>query len=376
MLESRGIYMSAQKEALERYAANQHRELANLRSVLTAWAGLARLEDQALKSRLLEQTEAFIKLRNDLAQAGRTSGNEAARAIGDNDANRQTRARLNAEMAAFAQSNARRVTALSQEVDETRQMLTWLIAATVGLAIPAGLAAFWTILTGVTRPLGRLTSAVDAVADGRIDAEVSDTDRNDEIGGLARSVLVFRDNVREVERLKATEAEREGANRAQRTREMAELADAFSGTVQSVVATVTRSAEEIVGNVSRVGLVARNVSELGQTVAATSAGATQSVESAANAAQELASSIGEISSWTRRSPASSAASAPPEPARPSDEKARRRRRAFGFQGVRDQAVASLRNLFERFGCHHLPATTVPSETIFLSPIRCSPTTST
>lgn len=298
VMESRGIYMSSQKEALERFAANQDRELASLRTVITEWAGLAHPDDAALKNRLLEQTEAFIRLRNELAQAGRTSGNQAARLIGDNDANRQTRSRLNAEMAAFAQSNARRVTALSQEVDQTRQTLTWLIALTVGLAVLAGLAAFWTILTGVTRPLSRLTSAVDAVADGRTDAEVSDTDRKDEIGGLARSVLVFRDNVREVERLKATEAERESDNRAQRAREMEALANEFSGTVQSVVATVTRSAEEIVGNASRVGLVARNVSDLGQTVAATSAGATQSVESAATSAQELASSIGEISSRT------------------------------------------------------------------------------
>jgi methyl-accepting chemotaxis protein len=298
VMESRGIYMSAQKEALERFAANQDRELANLRTVITEWASLARPEDQALKSRLVEQAEAFIRLRNELAQAGRASGNDAARAIGDNDANRQTRTRLNAEMAAFAQSNARHVTALSQEVDQTRQTLTWLIALTVGLAVLAGLAAFWTILTGVTRPLGRLTGAVDAVADGRTDAEVSDTERKDEIGGLARSVLVFRDNVREVERLKATEAERENDNRVQRAREMEALANEFSGTVQSVVATVTRSAEEIVGNASRVGLVARNVSDLGQTVATTSAGATQSVESAATSAQELASSIGEISSRT------------------------------------------------------------------------------
>ncbi len=298
VMESRGIYMSAQKEALERFAAGQDRELASLRTVITEWAGLARPEDEALKNRLLEQTEAFIRLRNELAQAGRTSGNQAARVIGDNDANRQTRTRLNAEMAAFAQSNARHVTALSQEVDQTRQTLTWLIALTVGLAVLAGLAAFWTILTGVTRPLGRLTGAVDAVADGRTDAEVSDTERKDEIGGLARSVLVFRDNVREVERLKATEAERENDNRAQRAREMEALANEFSGTVQSVVATVTRSAEEIVGNASRVGLVARNVSDLGQTVATTSAGATQSVESAATSAQELASSIGEISSRT------------------------------------------------------------------------------
>jgi methyl-accepting chemotaxis protein len=298
VMESRGIYMSAEKAALERFAAGQDRELAKLRTVVTEWASLAHPEDEALKKRLLEQAEHFIRLRTELAQTGRSSGNEAARVIGDNEPNRATRQRLNAEMAAFAQTNARRVTALSAEVDATRQTLVWLIGAMIALALLAGLTAFWTIFTGVTRPLGRLTSAVNGVAEGRTDVEVSDVDRKDEIGGLARSVLVFRDNVREVERLKATEAEREKDMRNQRAREMSALADEFSATVQSVVQTVTRSAEEIVDNASRVGDVARNVADLGQTVAATSAGATQSVESAASSAQELASSIGEISSRT------------------------------------------------------------------------------
>jgi methyl-accepting chemotaxis protein len=298
VMESRGIYMSADKAVLERFATNQDRELAKFRTVITEWAGLARPEDEAIKQRLLAQTETFIRLRSELAAAGRQSGNGAARAIGDNDANRTTRQQLNAEMAAFAEVNARRVTALAAEVETTRRQLTWLIAATVGLALLAGLAAFWTILAGVTRPLGRLTAAVDGVAHGDTAVDVSDTERQDEIGGLARSVLVFRDNVREVERLKASEAEREAEARDQRARDMAALADEFSATVQSVVTTVTRSADAIVGNAARVGEVAANVNDLGRTVATTSAGATQSVESAATSAQELASSIGEISSRT------------------------------------------------------------------------------
>ncbi|MFN3854354.1 MAG: methyl-accepting chemotaxis protein [Phreatobacter sp.] len=298
VMESRGIYMSSDPKALERFAANQDRELARFRQVVGEWASLARPEDEAVKTRLLEQTEAFIKLRNELAAAGRAQGNQAARAIGDNEVNRTTRQRLNAEMTAFAEANARRVSALAERVHEMQRQLTWAIFGTIGLALVAALFAFWTVLSGVARPLARLTSSVDAVAAGQTDIEVSDTERGDEIGGLARSVLVFRDNAREMERLKAAEAAREAEIKAERAREMALLADEFSATVQSVVSTVTQSAEAIVDNAIRVGDVARNVAELGETVAAKSAGATQSVESAAGSAQELASSIGEISSRT------------------------------------------------------------------------------
>lgn len=298
VMESRGIYMSEDRKVLERFAANQDRELARFRRVVGEWAALAAPEDQALTKRLLEQADAFVKLREDLARAGRAEGHMAARVIGDNDANRTTRQKLNAEMAAFAEVNARRVAALADEIETMRTDLMRAIAATIGLAILAAALAFWTILTGVARPLGRLTAAVDQVSSGQTDAAISDTERKDEIGALARSVLVFRDSVREVEGLKAADAARETSIREQRTRDMAALADAFQATVQSVVTTVTEASEAIVVNASRVGDVARNVSELGGTVATTSAGATQSVDSAAGSAQELAGSIGEISSRT------------------------------------------------------------------------------
>lgn len=298
VMESRGIYMSEDAKVLERFAANQDRELGRFRQVIQEWAGLARPEDQAIKARLLEQAETFIRLREDLARAGRTGGHMAARAIGDNDANRTTRQKLNVEMAAFAEVNAKRVAALADQIEATKASLTWMIAATIGLAALASFVAFWTILIGVARPLTRLTGAVDAVASGATDTEIADTESRDEIGALARSVLVFRDNAREVERLKAAETAREAAGREQRQQDMAALADAFAGTVQSVVATVSRASEAIVDNAGRLGDVARNVSELGQTVSATSAGATLSVDSAAGSAQELAASIGEISSRT------------------------------------------------------------------------------
>jgi methyl-accepting chemotaxis protein len=298
VMESRGVYMSEDRKVLERFAANQDRELGKFRRVVGEWAALAGPEDQAVKNRLLEQAEVFIRLREELSRAGRADGHMAARAVGDNDANRTTRQKLNAEMAAFAEANAKRVAALSDEVESMRSGLMRMIAGTIALAVLAAIVAFWTILTGVARPLSRLTGAVDAVSAGDTTTAISDTERKDEIGALARSVLVFRDSVREVEGLKAAEAAREADIREQRSREMAALADEFQQTVQSVVTTVTSASEAIVANAGRVSDVARNVSQLGETVASTSASATQSVDSAAGSAQELASSIGEISSRT------------------------------------------------------------------------------
>ncbi|WP_204329082.1 hypothetical protein, partial [Proteus mirabilis] len=71
--------------------------------------------------------------------------------------------------------NSQRVAVLSSEIEAAKRSLTWLIIATIGLALLAGAVALWTVLRGVTGPLSRLTVSVGAVAEGRTDAAVSDT---------------------------------------------------------------------------------------------------------------------------------------------------------------------------------------------------------
>lgn len=294
VMESRGIYMSSDKATLERFAQNQDRMLAELRSVIGEWAGLAKPEDTEVKQRLLTQTANFVRLRNELSAAGRQSGSAAARAIGDNEANRTTRQQLNKEMAAFAELNARRANALAAEIEITRNHLSWLVVATVVTAIVVGAGAFWFIRSGVSRPLGRLADVVGKIAQGDTTIEVHSANRKDEIGALARSVVSFRDSVREVERLKAAEAEREAAASAERAHAMEVLADDFSGTVQTVVVTVASSSDAIRDKAALVDQVARNATDLGQIVASTSASATRSAEHAASSAQALVSSIEDI----------------------------------------------------------------------------------
>ncbi|MGQ3285542.1 methyl-accepting chemotaxis protein [Bosea sp. (in: a-proteobacteria)] len=302
VMESRGIYMSAQKEALERFAANQDRELGKLRAVINEWAGLAHPEDNALKQRLLQQTDAFIKLRNDLAQAGRTNGNNAARAIGDNDANRETRQRLNQEMAAFAQSNARRVTALSLEVDQTRQLLIWLIAATVGFAVLSGLAAFGVIVGGVTRPLGRLTNVVHAVASGNTDVEVSDTHRKDEIGLMSRAVGVFRQGAVRRERLEA-HARRQRDRDVSRRMRLEALVEEFKEDVSAVTSNLANGTTSMRSAAAVLSRVATTTLDQATQASSASVEANGNSQTIAAASEELGVSIREIAGQAHKASA-------------------------------------------------------------------------
>ncbi len=87
-----------------------------------------------------------------------------------------------------------------------RAAVTWTVAVTVGgILLVGGFAAFVVVST-LTRPLARLMAAMTAMKDGDYGAEVSDTQRKDEIGAMARMLDGFRGQLQERER--AQEAER------------------------------------------------------------------------------------------------------------------------------------------------------------------------
>ena len=64
-----------------------------------------------------------------------------------------------------------------------------------------GLACSWRIGRSITRPLEGLAGAMKRLAAGDTSAAIPATRSQDEIGAMARTVIVFRDNMIERERL-------------------------------------------------------------------------------------------------------------------------------------------------------------------------------
>lgn len=75
--------------------------------------------------------------------------------------------------------------------DEQAELLNTIIVIAVGGCILGLLAAFTTIVVGITNPLMRLISTMQALAAGRADKEIEGTARKDEIGMMAQTVSVF-----------------------------------------------------------------------------------------------------------------------------------------------------------------------------------------
>lgn len=86
---------------------------------------------------------------------------------------------------------------VQQDKSELFAGLNWALTRVVGLSLVifAGVVAISIFFSrGVTRPIKSLTDAVSSVAEGNYDTSVPETGRGDEIGELARSAEIFRQN--------------------------------------------------------------------------------------------------------------------------------------------------------------------------------------
>jgi methyl-accepting chemotaxis protein len=111
-----------------------------------------------------------------------------------------------------------------------------LILSCGPLALGAfAMAASLLVIIRVVRPLKAMTAAMQRLAQGNVDVAVPALDRNDEIGEMAKTVVVFRDAAVEKVRHQNEAAEREKMSAAERDAAMAQVANEFEAAVGGIV---------------------------------------------------------------------------------------------------------------------------------------------
>lgn len=113
--------------------------------------------------------------------------------------------------------------------------LTTLMAL-VGLALLALVAlAGWFFSRSLTKPITRLTEAMNALAKGDLEVQVTGAHKSDELGEMARAVEVFKDNARQVNEMADRDRRASEQRRVDRTAMMQELQAAFGVVVDASV---------------------------------------------------------------------------------------------------------------------------------------------
>jgi methyl-accepting chemotaxis protein len=155
---------------------------------------------------------------------------------------------------------------------------------------------------GIGRPLTRLNGALGRMAAGELNIEIPGTARGDEVGDIAKTVVVIRGNAEQKARDEAEAQTRQDQLLAkQRKADMIKLADEFEAAVGEIVETVSSASTELEASAGTLTKSAQRAQEVTTTVAAASEEASTNVQSVASATEELSSSVNEISRQVQES---------------------------------------------------------------------------
>lgn len=231
----------------------------------------------------------------------------------------------------------------------TRTQVTVMVVALIALLTAAGLA--FLIGTRVSGAITKITAAMQRLADGDKETEVEGTKRTDEIGDMAKTLLVFRDNAREMEALQAEQEAEKARAEEHRRAAMLELADQFEAQVGEIVEALAEASSQLQGRATELNTAVAGAGDRSASVAAAAEQASGSVEAMASASEELSASIREVSEQVAAS--SSAARASSEQAAASAEGLDRLNAAVA--GV-DEIVQSINGVAEQTNLLALNAT--------------------
>ena len=168
---------------------------------------------------------------------------------------------------------------------------TMLLAA--GIAIFLGTVLAWLVGRGIVRPIKHMTAAMMRLSGGDTTTEVPAHDQADEIGDMARAVLVFRQNALDAAHLAAAQQEARAA-REQHAERLAALVSVFEAKISGLVAQLAAAAGAMQ---TTSGAMADSANQANQRAAAVATAAEQAgngVQTAAAATEQLTASIGEI----------------------------------------------------------------------------------
>jgi methyl-accepting chemotaxis protein len=171
----------------------------------------------------------------------------------------------------------------------------------VGVAMVAlGLGFSWLIGRSITRPLNGLASVMKRLANGDTTSRIPATQARDEIGEMARTVIVFRDTMIERERLAQTQTEASRA-REQRSDVIASTISQFKHSVENALNKLRAASLKLETSSADLNKAADTVSSEADTAKSRVTAASENVTVAASSVEELAASIGEIASQAAKS---------------------------------------------------------------------------
>jgi methyl-accepting chemotaxis protein len=169
-----------------------------------------------------------------------------------------------------------------------------LIMVALALTAAACFVIGFAMIRGISLPISRMSGVMQKLADGDTQVSIPNVGERNEIGDMAVTVEVFRDNmIRNLALEEETRQAREDAE-VQRKKTMYDLADQFENAVGGIVDMVSSAATEMQATASQLTSSAHESAAQATSVSAAAEEAGTNVTSVAGSAEELGASVQEI----------------------------------------------------------------------------------
>lgn len=295
-MDSRGIYMTTDQAVANRYGDLVAKHIDRLAGVLGKWEAMLDASERSdFINRIRTPVTAYLDTRKEVLRLNREKGPVEAKAYGDDETRRAFRQAANQAIEEAAAANQETI---RQENDALtafyRVERPLMLAVTAfGIVIALALSVVVVVLT-ITRPIAAITRTMAALAQGDLKAQVVGAERGDEIGGMARAVQVFKENMNRRAELES-EGRVEAERREKRQVALQTLIDGFNRDVADSLAAVGGASTEMEAQAKNMTAIAETATKQSAAVATASEEASANVQTVASAAEELTSSVSEIS---------------------------------------------------------------------------------
>ncbi|HYF88008.1 methyl-accepting chemotaxis protein [Azospirillum sp.] len=226
-----------------------------------------------------------IALRNETAEAQRFSGTEGRKV-------RTELALLIQDLTKYNDVALEQSRTQGAALAASSTTMLYVISG-LGLALSLSLLGF-IILRLVVRPLADMTASMHTIAGGNLDTKVRGTERQDEVGTLARALQVFKDNGLEMRRMEREAVEQRTRAERERKDVLFKMAAHFEASVGGIVEGLSSAATEMESAAASMSSTAEEASRQAMAVSAASEQTSTNVNTVAAATEELATSVTEI----------------------------------------------------------------------------------
>jgi methyl-accepting chemotaxis protein len=198
------------------------------------------------------------------------------------------------EIKAYADFESDKSDAEAQAAAESgsRTVISMIVVAAVGIL---GGVAFGYLLASlaIAKPIAHSVTSLKQLSEGNTEIDIYGVQRKDEVGEIAATMQVFKENLVRNREMQAREAVDQEV-RAKRAKAIEDLTTTFDREATTVVKTVSSAATEMQATASSMSATAEETARQATAVAAASEQASANVQTVASATEELSSSVQEI----------------------------------------------------------------------------------